>query len=442
VVIFSFQIAVISRHLRFKKVNAAALETSPLMDFIYILKTEALMQYRLDIKSGNKLSALGFGCMRFPKSLGAIDLRKTEALLMRAIEKGVNYFDTAWMYPGSEEALGAVLERNRAREKVYIATKLPLVMVKSPAGFDRFFEVGLKRLRTGYIDYYLMHMITDMDQWAKLKSWGIGEWIAGKKRAGQIRQIGFSFHGSRDEFLKVVDDYDWEMCQIQYNYSDENFQAGVTGLKKAAEKMPVMIMEPLLGGKLVTGLPQAALDIFRQANPGLSPAGWGLNWVWNQPEVTLLLSGMSDMAQLEENQRLADAARPGMLGEAEMGVYREALEVINRAYKIRCTGCNYCMPCPRGVNIPGCFAAYNASFAIGYVAGMKQFVTSTALTSERSSSPGLCVKCGHCESRCPQHLPIIKSLGMARQRMEPFWLRLTGVAARAFLGKKRKKADA
>ena len=398
------------------------------------------MQYRIDKRTGNKLSALGFGCMRFPKGIGGIDMRKTEELIMRAIEAGVNYFDTAWIYPGSEEALGAVLEKNKAREKVYITTKLPLVMTKGPADFDKFFDMELKRLRTTYIDYYLMHMITDMDQWNKLKGWGITEWITQKKKSGQIRWAGFSYHGTRDEFLKVLDDYDWEMCQIQYNYSDENFQAGVTGLKKAAEKMPVMIMEPLLGGKLATGLPKGAVEIFKKANPALSPAGWALNWVWNQSEVTLLLSGMNDMSQLEENLRLADTARAGMLGEAELAVYRQALEVVNSAYKIRCTGCNYCMPCPKGVNIPGCFSAFNASYAIGFVAGMQQFITSTALTSERSSSPGLCVKCGKCESHCPQHLPIVKSLGMVRRRMEPFWLQFAGVCARAFLGKKRKKA--
>jgi predicted aldo/keto reductase-like oxidoreductase len=407
-----------------------------------MLKTNGgLMQYRIDKNSGNKLSALGFGCMRFPRGLGGIDMRKSEELVMRAIEGGVNYFDTAWLYPGSEEALGAIFEKNKVRERAYIATKLPLVMVKSPADFDRFFDMSLKRLRTNYIDYYLMHMITDMDQWTKLKSWGIENWIAEKKRTGQIRRTGFSYHGSRDEFLKVIDDYDWEMCQIQYNYSDENFQAGVTGLKKAAQKMPVMIMEPLLGGKLAAGLPPAAVEIFKRANPALSPAAWGLNWVWNQEEVSLLLSGMGDMAQLEENLRLADSARPCMLGEAEMGVYREVLAVVNRACKIRCTGCSYCMPCPRGVNIPGCFAAYNTSFTIGYVAGMQQFVTSTALTSERSGSPSLCVRCGKCESHCPQQIPVIKSLGLVRRRMEPFWLRLTGAAARAFLGKRRKKAN-
>ena len=377
--------------------------------------------------------------MKFPRNIAGIDAHKTEELIMRAIEGGMNYFDTAWVYPGSEETVGAILEKNHAREKIFLATKLPLIMLRSPADFDKYFYQSLKRQRTGHIDYYLLHMITDMDLWVKLKSWGIENWIAEKKKAGQIRQIGFSFHGSGAEFLKVVDDYDWEMCLIQYNYSDENFQAGVTGLKKAAQTMPVMIMEPLLGGRLATGLPKEAVEIFRKANPGLSPAAWGLNWVWNQQEVTLLLSGMNSTAQLEENLRLAGEAGAGMLGEAELDTYRKALAVINRYCKIRCTGCNYCMPCPRGVNIPGCFTAYNSVYSMGYVAGMHQFITSTGLFSEHSSSPSQCVECGKCEPHCPQKLPIVKHLGEVRRLMEPWWLRLIGAGARGFLGKKRKK---
>jgi predicted aldo/keto reductase-like oxidoreductase len=358
---------------------------------------------------------------------------------MRSIDGGLNYFDTAWIYRGSEEALGAILEKNQVREKIYIATKLPLVYVNGPGVFEKYLDESLTRLRTSYIDYYLMHMVTDMDQWTKLKSWGIEQWIAEKKKAGQIRQVGFSFHGSREEFLKVLDDYDWEMCMIQYNYSDENFQAGVTGLKKAAEKMPVMIMEPLLGGKLATDLPKGAAEIFNKAHPHLSPAAWGLNWIWNQKEPTLLLSGMSDIAQLEENLRLAGSAQPGMLGEPEMDAYRRALEVINHACKIRCTGCGYCMPCPKGVNIPGCFSAYNTIYSMGFIEGLKQFVTSTGLAQERSGSPALCVQCGKCEPLCPQNLPIIKHLDEVHRRMEPFWVKLVGVCARAYFGKKRKK---
>ncbi|MDR0443295.1 MAG: aldo/keto reductase [Treponema sp.] len=397
------------------------------------------MQYRIDKISGNKLSVLGFGCMRFPRTFGRIDMQKSEELIMRSIEMGVNYFDTAWIYPGSEETLGAILDKNSAREKVFIASKLPLVMLKSAADFDKYFNQQLERLKTGCIDYYLMHMLMDFEQWAKLKKWGIEDWIAQKKKSGQIKWIGFSFHGAQNEFLKILDDYNWEFCQIQYNYSDENFQAGVTGLRAAAPKMPVVVMEPLLGGKLATGLPKDAVKIFQKADANLSPVGWALNWIWNQEEVTLLLSGMNGIDQLEENVRLADKAAVGMLGEAQKAVYADVIESVNRACKIRCTGCNYCMPCPKGVNIPGCFTAYNASYSLGYVAGMQQFVTSIGLMSEKGSAPSLCVKCGKCESHCPQHIPIMKELGRVRRRMEPLWLRFVGACARFFLGKKRNK---
>jgi len=408
--------------------------------FPVILCPEEFVQYRTDKISGNRLSVLGFGCMRFPVNITGIDMRKTEKLLLRAIEGGVNLFDTAFVYPGSEDAMGIIFEKNRVREKIYICSKMPLIMLKNPSDFDRFFYQSLKRLKTDYLDYYLMHMITDTDQWNKLKSWGIEDWIAEKKKTGQIRRAGFSYHGSSTEFIKVADDYDWEMCLMQYNYSDENFQAGVNGLKKASEKMPVMIMEPMMGGKLAAGLPREAVNIFKQAKPDSSPAAWALDWVWNQSEVTLLLSGMNEMSQLEENLRLAGKALPGMLGETEMEVYRRVLSVVNRACKIRCTGCNYCMPCPRGVNIPGCFTAYNTIYSMGYALGVQQFVTSTSITSERSGSPSQCIKCGKCEKHCPQKLPIMQYLKMVERRLEPFWMKFVGFCARAYLGKKRKKS--
>jgi predicted aldo/keto reductase-like oxidoreductase len=400
------------------------------------------VQYRIDKKSGNNLSILGFGGMRFPRAFGRIDILKTEEILMHSIEEGLNYFDTAWIYPGSEEALGVIFERNHVREKVFIASKLPLLMLKSKTDFDKYFDQSLERLKTNYIDYYLMHMLMDMDQWTKLKNMGIEDWIANKKKSGQIRQIGFSFHGTGDEYLKILDDYDWECSLIQYNYADENFQAGVTGLRAAAARMPVMIMEPLLGGRLADALPKDAVKIFKNANPNLSPAGWALNWVWNQSEVTLLLSGMSCMEQLDENMRLADTAAAGMFADREKSVIKDVLESVNRACKIRCTGCNYCMPCPLGVNIPGSFSAYNMMYSIGYFTGMRQFIFSVGVLSEKGNSPSLCVKCGKCESHCPQHLPIIKDLAKVRRRMEPFWIKFIGACARAYLGKKRKKANA
>ena len=396
------------------------------------------MQYRIDKKSGDKLSVLGMGCMRFPKTLGIIDMRKTEELIMRSIEGGVNYFDTAWFYSGSEEALGTILEKNKARKNVYVTTKLPLVFLKRAGDFNKIFNQQLARLRTNYIDYYLMHALGSLQQWHMLKNWGIEDWIAEKRKSGKIRRVGFSFHGQRDEFLKIVDDYDWDLCMIQYNYSDEHYQAGVTGLRKAAESMPVVVMEPLLGGKLATSLPREAFGVFRQANPELSPVGWALNWLWDQEEVTQVLSGMSTMDQLEENLLLAGASRPGMLAEADRAVYRQVLEIINRAFKVRCTGCNYCIPCPKGVNIPGCFASYNASFSLGYREGMKQFIFSTSSTTDRSGSPSLCVNCGKCEPLCPQQIPVMHELGKVRRRMEPFWFRFILWCVAAFMGKKQK----
>ena len=397
------------------------------------------MQYRTDKISGNELSALGFGCMRLPKSIGSIDMKKAEEMVLRAIEAGVNYFDTAHVYPGSEETLGAIIEKNNLRDKIFIATKLPLIYTKTKDDFEKYFNLSLKRLKTDYIDYYLLHMITDFDHWTKLKSMGITNWIAEKKNSKQIGRIGFSYHGDLPEFLKVIDDYNWEMCLIQYNYSDENFQAGAAGLKKAAEKMPVMIMEPLLGGKLAAGLPKEAVEVFKKANPDLSPAAWALNWVWNQKEVTLLLSGMSDMQQLEENLKLADSSKIGMLSETELDTFQKALSVINRTAKINCTGCNYCIPCPKGINIPGCFTAYNLSYSMGFFEGLKQFLACTGFFSERSGSPSLCSKCGKCEKLCPQKIPIIKNLVKVRRRLEPFWIKFVGACARAYMGRKRKK---
>jgi predicted aldo/keto reductase-like oxidoreductase len=380
--------------------------------------------------------------MRLPQYLGAIDMKKSEALIMKAIERGVNYFDTAYIYPGSEEALGTILDKNHVRDKVFIATKLPLIFIKSRADFDKFFDKELERLRTSFIDYYLMHMITDNALWRQLKIWGIEEWIAEQKKQGRIRQAGFSFHGSVNEFFAVLDEYDWDFCQIQYNYSNPSFQAGVAGLKKAAERMPVVIMEPLLGGKLANGLPPKAAGIFKKADPALTPAAWGLRWLWDQAETTVVLSGMSDQNQLEENLAQADAAVAGMLSAQEHEAYRHVIEVFNASYKIRCTGCAYCMPCPRNVNIPACFAAYNASFSMGFISGMKQYVTSTGVTSTRRSGAGLCVQCGACESRCPQSLAIKKGLGAVYRRMEPLYFRCAAALIRAFLGKNKRTGNA
>ncbi|MCL1928316.1 MAG: aldo/keto reductase [Treponema sp.] len=398
------------------------------------------MQYRIDKKSGNKLSVLGLGCMRFSRNLGNTDLKKAENIVLSSIDKGINYFDTAWMYRGNEEALGVILERNRIRDKIYLATKLPAMLIGKPKDLDHFFNDELKDLRTDHIDYYLIHNLPDLVTWEHLVNLGIESWISENKKNGRIGQIGFSFHGTAGEFLKILDAYSWEFCQIQYNYSDENYQAGITGLKKAAETMPVIIMEPLLGGKLANSLPKEAQEIFRKTSNGtLSPAAWGLRWLWNQEEVTVVLSGMNDPVQVTENCALTDACTSGSLTEEELASYQLVKEVFNKSNKIPCTGCAYCMPCPSEVNIPGCFSAYNTSYIMGWTAGIQQYMTGIGIVSSKSYSPANCTACGKCETHCPQKIAIIQNLKTVRKRMEPFPICLIVKAARAFFRLVKKK---
>jgi predicted aldo/keto reductase-like oxidoreductase len=383
------------------------------------------MQYRIDERSGNKLSVLGFGCMRFRRGVGGLDFEKAEKLILRATSAGVNYFDTAYLYAGSETQLGSVLKKHDLRDKVYIATKLPIANCHSGSDFEKFWKLQLEALQTDYIDYYLMHNINSFDQWNGLCAFGIEEWLAEKKASGEIREIGFSFHGAKDEFIKVLDAYDWDFCQIQYNYANENYQAGVSGLRAAAEKhIPIIIMEPLLGGKLAKNMAPAAAKVFREANRERTLAAWGFRWLWNQPEVTVVLSGMNASEQLEDNIMTAETMTPGSLTQEELIAYDKVNEIFKATDKIPCTGCGYCVPCPQGVNIPGCFAAYNASFIHGRITSYTMYITGTAANRVNNSLASKCVKCGICESHCPQKIEIRKGLGDVVKRMEPFYFTL------------------
>ena len=302
------------------------------------------MNYRTD-KYGNKLSILGFGCMRFPMKAGRIDLAETEREILTAVEGGVNYFDTAYIYPGSEAALGEILERNGLRDRVYIATKLPHYLIKSREALDKLFNEELRRLRTDHVDFYLMHMLTDTDTWERLKAMGIEEWIAEKKASGAIRQLGFSYHGNSDMFCKLIDAWDWDFCQIQYNYMDEHSQAGRRGLNHANGKgIPVVIMEPLRGGKLVSHLPEEAKRIFESYPVRHTPAQWAFRWLWNQPEVTVVLSGMNSDEMVRDNLRTASTVQVGELGPEEEAMLRQVVAAINSKMKVGCTGCGYCTP--------------------------------------------------------------------------------------------------
>ena len=375
------------------------------------------MNYRND-KYGNPLSILGFGCMRFQRKGSKIDMEKAEKQIMDAYRGGVNYYDTAYIYPGSEATLGEILEKNGIRQKVYIATKLPHYLVKTAADLDKIFNEELKRLRTDYVDYYLMHMLTDVNAWERMKSLGILEWIEEKKKSGAIRQVGFSYHGNSQIFCDLVDAWDWDFCQIQYNYMDEHTQAGRRGLYHAHEKgIPVIIMEPLRGGKLVNNLCAEAEEIFAGHEPKRTPAQWAFRWLWNQPEVTVVLSGMNTDEMVADNMETASTVEVGELTEADEAMLQQVVKAINAGMKVGCTACAYCMPCPKGVNIPGTFAAYNRIYSESKFAGMKEYFMSNALRKEPTLA-SQCVGCGKCEKHCPQGIAIRQELKNAQKELE------------------------
>ena len=399
------------------------------------------MQYRKD-KYGRELSVLGYGCMRFTKKGNSIDLEKAEKEIMAAFRAGVNYYDTAYIYPGSEAALGTVLERNGIRDKVNIATKLPQYMISSLVGAEKTFQEELSRLRTDYVDYYLMHMLTDIAQWERLKQMGILDWIREKKASGAVRNIGFSYHGNTENFLKILQDFDWEFCQIQYNYLDETTQAGVEGLKAAAARgIPVIIMEPLRGGKLVNLLPADAKKAIAENERRWSPAAWSFRWLYNQPEVTVVLSGMNSLEMVAENVETASSAHAGDLTEADFALLEKVKTAIRAGEKVGCTACRYCMPCPKGVDIPGIFRCYNAMYSEGKRDARFQFAQTVGLTREPAFATQ-CVGCGKCEKHCPQGIPIREKLKEADRALRPLPYKIGINIARAFMvrkGRERKK---
>ena len=375
------------------------------------------MQYRED-KYGNKISALGYGCMRFTQKGGRIDIDKAYSEIMAAYEAGVNYYDTAFIYSGSEAALGEIFEKAGIRDRIKIATKLPHYLIKSKETCEKLFQEQLKRLKTDYVDYYLMHMLTDVKSWERLKSIGILDWIREKQAQGQIKQIGFSYHGNCDMFCQLIDAFDWDFCQIQYNYLDENFQAGRKGLQYAAARgIPVIIMEPLRGGKLVNNLPQEAVKLFAEYPVKRTPAQWSFRWLWNQPEVTCVLSGMNSLEMVQENVKTAAESCVGEFGAEDETLLQEVAKAINGKMKVGCTGCSYCMPCPQNVDIPGAFSAYNRRYSEGKIAAMREYMMGTILRKDVASVSN-CIGCGKCEAHCPQHIEIRKELEAARKELE------------------------
>jgi len=364
------------------------------------------MEYRRFGKLDWKVSALGFGCMRFPRNRqGEIEVAETEQLLGYAIEHGVNYLDTSHEYEGTEEVLGNLLSRGY-RDRVKIATKLLPWRVDSAADFDAMLEKQLVLLQTDHIDLYMLHAL-NCRRWPHVRDLGILQWLEKQLAAGRIRGTGFSFHDEYKVFQEIVDSFDWTVCQIQYNFRDIQYQAGEKGLRYAASRgMAVAVMSPLRGGQLVDP-PRQIREIWKQAPQKRSPADWALQWLWSQPEVSVVLSGMSAMDQLAENITSAEASGVGKLSSAEQSLCERAGSVYRGLHPVPCTGCGYCMPCPHGVNIPRNFYRFNE----GKVHGGKTLELARRDYDQGELRPnaahaGACTQCRECESKCPQEIPI------------------------------------
>lgn len=367
------------------------------------------MLYRTMPRTKDPLSILGFGCMRLPQKGRSIDEPAALNLIDMAIEKGVTYFDTAVPYHmgASEPFLGLALARDGKRSKVRIATKLPHWQTRSVREMDAMLASQLANLRTDVIDYYLIHSLNGAT-WLKARESGVLEFLERAKRDGRIRFAGFSYHGSREEFPPIVDAWNWDFCQIQYNLLDEQNQAGRAGLEYAASKgLGVIIMEPLRGGNLARKPPVEIQAVWDKAPVKRTPAEWALRWVWNHPEVSVALSGLNRLDHLEENCRVAEDALPGALADSDLDLIAKVREQFREGYRVPCTACAYCMPCPQGVNIPGVFNIYNNFHLFGDKMWARAMYNTIMPETERAPN---CVECGECEAACPQGIAIIEGL--------------------------------
>jgi predicted aldo/keto reductase-like oxidoreductase len=377
------------------------------------------MQYRKLGRSNRQVSILGFGCMRLPILEGAettmnflerqkaIDEEKAIEMIDYAVEQGINYFDSAYPYHGgkSEVVLGKAMENRR--EKVVLTTKSPPRMIETRDDFDRIIDEQLERLGTDYLDFYLLHGLARRS-WYRTKELGALDFLDKIQKDGRAKYVGFSFHDDVRIFKEIIDAYDWTICQIQYNFFDENYQAGKEGLRYAFSKgIGVVIMEPLRGGRLTDKIPKEVQRIWDLAKQQRTPAEWGLRWVWNHPEVSLVLSGMSTMAQLKENIHVAEKAAPLSMSPEEIETIHKVADAYRRLLKVDCTGCAYCMPCPNSVNIPIIFSLYNDYYMFQNLERCRMMYNVLMAPEQKASN---CEECGECEEKCPQEIKIIETL--------------------------------
>ncbi len=369
------------------------------------------MQYRKFGKHDFKVSALGFGCMRLPfldEDDSKINEEEAIKLIRYAIDNGVNYVDTAYPYhKGNSELLVGKALKNGYREKVRLATKCPVWLVKKYEDFNKYLDEQLEKLQTDHIDMYLLHALSK-ERWEDLKNLNVFKFLEEAVQSGKVKYVGFSFHDELPVFKEIVNSYNWDFCQIQYNYMDTDYQAGEEGLKLAASKgMAVIVMEPLKGGKLAKNPPQEVQALWNTAEVKRSAADWALRWIWNHEEVTLLLSGMGAFDQVVENIKIADNSIANSLNKEELELFDKVKDKYNELIKVNCTACNYCMPCPFGVNIPRNFALLNESSMYNDINGYSHAYNNFMAENDRANH---CKECGVCETKCPQNLPIRQHL--------------------------------
>ena len=379
------------------------------------------MQYRTIPKNGDEISSLGFGAMRLPLKNGKIDREKASKLIYHAIDNGVNFIDTAYLYGDSESFLGEIL-KGEYKDKVKISTKLPAINVRKYEDMENLLEEQLKRLQRDFIDYYFIHAV-DLKAINRLLKRDLIKFLNKAKKEGKIRYVGFSYHGPKEEFPLLVDGYDWDMVMVQYNYFDENVQASMEGIEYAASKgMGIFVMEPLKGGILAGKMPREAEEVFKKANPDKSTAEWAFQWVLNNRNVTCVLSGMNSIEQLDENLSVADSTTPLSMSFEEMETVELVKRVMRNSLKINCSTCGYCMPCPQGVNIPECLKIYNEKYLFEH----KGFLNDSIMDYYQyvggimgsSGNAGKCNGCGKCLRKCPQKLDIVKELKKVKKEFE------------------------
>lgn len=399
------------------------------------------MQYRKNNKTGEDISVLGYGCMRMPTRAGSIDIERARNQIIYAIDHGVNYLDTAWIYHrgASESFLGNHILKNGYREKVNIATKLPCFLINKASQFEEFFEKQRKNLQVDVIDYYLLHTL-DKVTFEKMLSLGIIDFMNKLKAEGKIRYMGFSFHDKPETFAPIVDSYDWDFCQIQYNIIDEHFQAGINGIRYAKSKgLNVFVMEPLRGGMLVGKMPKSVASIYEQAQVERSPADWALRWILNHEEVTMLLSGMNFEPHIVENIETASSSFVNSMTEHELEIIDEVRKCYNEILTVKCTVCKYCLPCPAKIDIPNAFKHLNDLNMFGSRITRTNYLLGEGVRTDDGKPhwTSSCINCGKCEKACPQHLPIREDLKKVAKKLEGFGVKPLAALIRLFYHRNR-----